>query len=66
MCNNSSTYVFVLSFVAKVGNGIMCRALLQLGANPIIKNLAKRTAATEARENRFLYLAEWLSKKVSM
>jgi hypothetical protein len=49
---------------AKVGNGIMCRALLLLGANPILKNNVKRTAAVEARENMFLYLADWLSKKV--
>ena len=50
---------------AKVGNGIMCRTLLQLGANPILQNKAKRTAAIEARENRYLYLADWLAKKVT-
>eukprot|EP01031_Cornospumella_fuschlensis_P027052 gene27052-32687_t len=54
-----------LILAAAVRNTLMCHVLLNLGANPNVRNSVGRTALAVARNSGFGELADWLEKKVA-
>lgn len=53
-----------LMLAARIRNGVMCRVLTSLGANPNIRNAQSRNACYIARSAGWTELADWLEKKV--
>ena len=53
-----------LMLAARIRNGVMCRVLTSLGANPNIRNAQSRNACYIARNAGWTELADWLEKKV--
>lgn len=53
-----------LMLSARMRNGVMCRVLTSLGANPNIRNAQSRNACYIARNAGWTELADWLEKKV--
>ena len=53
-----------MMLAARIRNGLMCRALAGLGANPNVRNDQNRNACNIARTAGWTELAEWLEKKV--
>ncbi len=53
-----------MMLAARIRNGLMCRVLSSLGANPNIRNAQNRNAEKIARAAGWTELADWLEKKV--
>jgi ankyrin repeat protein/acyl-CoA-binding protein len=53
-----------LILAARKRNGIMCRVLTSLGANPNLRNKKSRSAQYEARNAGWTEIADWLEKKI--
>lgn len=53
-----------LMLAARIRNGVMCRVLTSLGANPNTRNAQSRNASYIARSAGWTELADWLEKKV--
>ena len=60
-CSNGDT---PLMLAARIRNGLMCRTLSSLGANPNIRNKLGRNAYNIARSAGWNELADWLETKV--
>ena len=53
-----------MMLAARIRNGLMCRVLSSLGANPNVRNSQNRNAQNIARTAGWTELADWLEKKV--